>query len=94
MDSTFAAAYFNRGVIYLGWGQLDQAIAEFDAAIRYDRASTDAYRAHASALKASLNRLSSPDSSPIDLSVQKTRRYATAVLLFRDLTHTHRRGPV
>jgi tetratricopeptide (TPR) repeat protein len=86
MDSTFAAAYFNRGVIYLRWGQLDRAISEFDAASRYDRTSTEAYRARAAALKTSLNRLSTPDSCPINLSVQKTRRFATAVLMYHDLT--------
>jgi len=86
LDSTFAAAYYNRGIIYFRWGQLDEAISEFNAAIRYDRTRTDAYRARATALKASLNRLSSPDSFPIDLSVQRTRRFATAVLLFSDLT--------
>ncbi len=86
MDSTFAAAYFNRGVIYLHWGQIGRAVHEFNAAIRYDQQSTDAYRARAAALKASLNLLSAADPYPIDLSVQRTSRFATAVLLYRDLT--------
>jgi tetratricopeptide (TPR) repeat protein len=86
IDSTCSKAYFNRGVILLQWGQLYPAISELNSAIRYDPASTDAYRARASARKASLNLLSSRDSCPIDLSVQRTSRFATAVLLFRDLT--------
>jgi tetratricopeptide (TPR) repeat protein len=86
LDSAFAAAYFNRGFIYLRWGQLDLAISEFDAAIAYDPASIDAYRARSAALKASLIRLSSPDSLPTHPSVQRTRRFATAILLYRDLT--------
>ena len=86
IDSTFAAAYFNRGVIYFRWGQLDRAISEFDAAVMYDRTSIDVYRARASALKSSLIRLSSADSGAIDSSVRKTRRLATAILLYRDLT--------
>ena len=86
VDSTFADAYFNRGVIYLRWGQLSLAFPELNSAIRYDPGRTDAYRARAAALKASLNRLSSLDSCLFDLSVQRTSRFATAVLLFRDLT--------
>jgi hypothetical protein len=86
IDSTFSDAYFNRGVIYLHWGELSLALPELNSAIRYDPGRTDAYRARAAALKASLNRLSSLDSSLPDLSVQRTSRFATAVLLFRDLT--------
>jgi len=86
LDSTFSDAYLNRGIIYLHRGQLSLAIPELNSAIRYDPGSTGAYRARAAALKAALNRLSSPDSCLIDLSVQRTSRLATAVLLFRDLT--------
>ena len=86
MDSAFSDAYYNRGLIYLRWGQLSQAISELNAAIRYDPGSADAYRARAAALKAYLNNLSSPDSCPVDLSLQRTSRFATAVLLYRDLT--------
>jgi tetratricopeptide (TPR) repeat protein len=93
VDSTFADAYFNRGVIYLRRGELYLAFPELNSAIRYDPGRTDAYRARAAALKASLNRLSSPDSCLPNLSVQRTSRFATAVLLFRDLTTLNNLDP-
>ena len=43
LDSTFAAAWLQRGRIFIEWGAIDDAMTDLDAALSYDSGMGEAY---------------------------------------------------